>query len=70
MAENYMIADQRNPYMGLNNKVCKEPVYWCKNHKIWLSEEDVTLKHCKEKPTFDLLGVSKCNGLVENRVLK
>ena len=34
-------ADKRNPYMGLNNNICKDPKYWCRLHEIWLSENDI-----------------------------
>lgn len=59
----YLTADQRNPYMGLDNKICKNPTYWCRLHQVWLSEEDVKRKGCKNKPTFDMLGVYRCRCL-------
>ena len=59
----YQIADQRNPFMGLNNQICKNPVYWCRLHRIWLSEEDVTRKACKFKMDFDLFGTHRCGNL-------
>ena len=55
-----MIANQRNPFMGLNNKICQNPVYWCRLHQVWLSDEDAKRKRCKEKPDFDMIGVHQC----------
>lgn len=40
----YQKADSRNPRMGLNNRICKSPKYWCRLHEVWLSEEDVKRK--------------------------
>ena len=42
----YLKADARIPYMGLNNKICSKPAYWCKLHEVWLSEEDVKKRNC------------------------
>lgn len=30
--------------MGLDNKICKNPIYWCRLHQIWLSEDDAKKK--------------------------
>lgn len=49
--------------MGLNNKVCTSPKYWCRLHEVWLSEEDVKRKKCREKLTFDMLSTYKCRCL-------
>ena len=59
----YMIADARNPFMGLGNKTCQNPEYWCRLHQVWLSEEDALQKKCKEKQDFDMLGTHRCNCL-------
>lgn len=59
----YPIADGRNPRMGLNGVVCKDPVYWCRLHEVWLSEEDVARKQCRAKPTHDMLGAFRCKCL-------
>lgn len=59
----YQIADQRHPFMGLDNKICKNPAYWCRLHQVWLLEEDVKRKQCKNKSTFDMLGVYRCRCL-------
>lgn len=59
----YQTADQRYPFMGLNNQICKNPVYWCRLHRIWLSEEDVKRKACKCKMDFDLFGTHRCENL-------
>ena len=55
----------RNKKMGLNNKICKDPKYWCKLHRVWLDEEDVKRKNCNCKPTFDMISTQKCNCLVK-----
>lgn len=60
---NYQIADQRHPFMGLDNKICKNPVYWCRLHRVWLSEEDARRKKCKRKDDFDLIGTHRCGNL-------
>lgn len=62
----YLTANTKNPYMGLNNKICKNPTYWCRLHQVWLSEEDVKRKKCKNKPTFDMIGFHRC-GCLERR---
>ena len=59
----YMIADERNPNMGLNNKICKDPKYWCRLHKVWLSEEDVERKHCKNKLDAYMIEHRRCYNL-------
>lgn len=66
MQEQWKTADEgtKNEKMGLNNKICENPAYWCKSHRIWLSEDDVKLKNCKEKPTMDMIGKNRCNSLV------
>ena len=60
----YKIADARNPNMGLNNKPCDNPKYWCRLHQVWLSEKDVEQKHCKSKQTIDMIGTRPCTNLV------
>lgn len=62
----YLTADAKNPYMGLDNKICKNPTYWCRLHQVWLSEEDVQRKKCKNKPTFDMIKFHRC-GCLERR---
>lgn len=54
-------ADFRNPWMGMDGKICTNPKYWCRMHSIWLSEEDVAKKKCFARPTFDMISVRKCN---------
>lgn len=54
-------ADYKNPWMGLNGVICENPVYWCRLHEVWLSEEDVQQKKCLAKMTPDMLGTRKCN---------
>lgn len=59
----YQIADRRHPYMGLYNKICKNPTYWCRLHQVWLSEEDVKMKQCECKQTFDMISTYRCVNL-------
>ena len=59
----YLTANAKSPYMGLDNKICKNPTYWCRLHQVWLSEEDVKRKRCKNKSTFDMIGVRRCGCL-------
>ena len=66
----YKIADARNPNMGLSNNNCKCPKYWCRLHQVWLSESDVKRKHCKEKPTMDMIGTRCCGNLTEKNTSK
>ena len=66
----YKIADARNPNMGLNNKPCKFPKYWCGLHQVWLSESDIKRKHCKERPTMDMIGTRLCTNLVKKNTSK
>lgn len=61
--KDYLIADQRHPFMGLNNRTCKSPKYFCRLHRVWLSEDDVEKKNCKAKPDFNLIGVHRCPNL-------
>ena len=61
----YKRADARNPHMGLYNRICRNPEYWCKLHQVWLSENDVAKKQCKNKPTFDMIGTVRCGNLVK-----
>ena len=56
-------ADSKNPWMGLDGLVCENPVYWCRLHEVWLSEEDVARKRCNARLTADMLGYRKCNCL-------
>lgn len=64
--EEYLIADAKHPFMGLNSRICKSPKYFCKLHRVWMSEKDVKKKHCRCKPDFDLMGVHRC-GCLERR---
>ena len=33
MEQTWLKADARNPYMGLDNKICTSPKYWCRLHQ-------------------------------------
>ena len=59
----YLKATKAVPFMGLNNKSCSDPVYWCRCHEVWLSEEDVEKKGCKHKMDFDMISTHKCGSL-------
>ena len=63
MLPEYKKADARNPKMGLFNKTCKNPVYWCRSHEVYLSPEDVEKKKCLHKSTFDMIGQRICGNL-------
>lgn len=65
----YQRADSKNPYIGLDNKICRNPAYWCRLHQVWLSEDDVERKKCKRKTTFDMISTYRCLCL-ERKVLK
>lgn len=54
--------------MGLNGVICKEPVYWCRLHEVWLSEEDVANKKCLAKLTYDMIAHFKCQCLEKREV--
>lgn len=54
-----------NEYMGLNNQICEDPVYFCKSHKIYLSEEDAKCKGCFAKWDLEHIERKKCNALVK-----
>ena len=61
MKQIWIKADHRNPYMGINNTICKNHKYWCRLHEVWLSENDAINKKCFCKPTYDLISVRKCS---------
>lgn len=56
---------QDHPKMGLNNKICKNPVAYCKSKQVYLSESDIYNKKCRRKSTVDLIGFQRCNWLIE-----
>jgi hypothetical protein len=56
-------ADIRNPWMGLDGKICENPAYWCRMHEVWLSEEDVAKKRCLAKLTYDMISYRRCHNL-------
>lgn len=65
MDTNYKnVGNTQNVYIGLNNTVCENPVYFCKSHLVYLSAEDVEKKRCMNKPTFDMISTRPCNWLV------
>lgn len=61
----YLKVDAEHPNMGLNNKICKEPAYWCKSKQVWLSEHDAETKQCKNKPDLHMIGTEVCRNLVK-----
>lgn len=56
-------ADSHNPWMGLDGKICEKPIYWCRMHEVWLSEDDVTRKNCFARLSADMLIQRRCNCL-------
>jgi len=54
---------QDHPRMGLNNKICKSPVAFCKSKQVFLSLEDIAAKCCMCKPTLDMIGTEVCKKL-------
>lgn len=63
MSNKFPKADTRNPWMGLDGKICNAPAYWCRMHEVWLSVEDVQRKKCLAKLTYNMLATYKCNCL-------
>lgn len=45
----------------------KTKKYWCKLHKEFYGEEYVNKKKCLCKQTPDMLGVRKCNHIIETK---
>lgn len=64
MYQNNMDHHSEGTYMGLDNQICENPKYYCKNHLVYLSEEDVQRKKCTRKPTFDMIGTTSCRSLM------
>lgn len=57
--------DNQKVKIGLDNHVCKDPVYFCTSHKVYLSKEDTKKKGCFHKMTPDMISYRKCNWLME-----
>lgn len=51
-------------YIGLNNQECKNPVYYCRSKKVFLSQEDVDKKGCMVKPTVDMISTRPCKWIM------
>ena len=49
--------------MGLDNKICVNPMYWCRRHEVFLSESDAERRHCRNKLTYDMRGYYRCSCL-------
>ena len=64
MTETYLTIDD-NESMGLNNTICTEKDYFCKSHRVFLSENDVSNKGCLCKLTFDMISTKRCAWLVK-----
>lgn len=61
----YKRADNCNQkFMGLDNKVCEDPKYFCKSHCVYLSDVDVQKHRCLCKPTFDMISTNVCKSLI------
>ena len=54
--------------MGLNNELCTNKKYYCRSKRVYLSEDDACRKRCLCKPSFDMIGASRCNWLVSVEV--
>ena len=52
--------------MGLDDKVCEDPKYFCLCHKVYLSDADVERKSCRHKMTPDMMGFVNCRWLMES----
>lgn len=65
MNYNFQPADTRCPNMGLYGIPCESPKYWCALHQVWLSEEDAKKKHCRQRPTMDMISTYQCGNLKE-----
>ncbi len=59
----HLKANASNPNMGLHNKPCKNPAYWCRLHEVWLSEADVSIRQCKSKLSADMIERKPCSCL-------
>ena len=60
----YLKTTDKQKYMGLDNKICENPSYFCKIHQVYLSEDDVARKKCLCKPSLDMLSVNKCKSIL------
>lgn len=54
------------PHMGLNNKICKDPQFYCKSKRIYLSKEDAEQKGCFKKLSPDMMEYKRCNWLISS----
>lgn len=61
----YKKAIKGKKFMGLDGKIYRHPKYWCRLHEIYLSEQDVIKKHCKNKSTVDMISQYRCGNLEE-----
>ena len=64
MYKNNMDPGYQDQYIGLDNKICENPEYYCKIHLVYLSSEDVERKKCLCKPSFDMIGTHRCKSLM------
>lgn len=64
MHRNNMDHHAEGEYIGLDNKICEDPRYYCSIHLVYLTDEDVKRKKCKCKPTFDMIGTTTCRSLI------
>lgn len=55
-----------NIKMGLDDKICDDPKYFCLCHKVYLNDADVKRKSCRQKMTLDMMGFVKCRWLMES----
>lgn len=59
----YKKAIKGKLFMGLNNKICQNPAYWCRLHEIYLSEKDVKQRRCKNLCSVDMIDTYRCMDL-------
>lgn len=65
MEEKYLNATNTTiKYIGLDNKECKNPAFYCRSKKVFLSQEDVEKKGCNVKPTADMISTRVCKWLM------
>ncbi len=52
--------DENIKFLGLFNKECSDPKFYCRCHGLFLSEKDVEMKKCYHKPTKDMISEMVC----------
>ncbi len=65
---NFKTVDD-HPDMGLDNTLCTDKKYYCKSHRIFLSEKDAHNKGCFEKWDSSMIEKNQCNFLIDKEAL-